>query len=245
MKLHEDKDAFGLLLENIHEKTGYRTDVLEKDYYVLLILQELSNFQADGLPAYFKGGTALYKALKTTNRFSEDIDLSVDTRGCSRTQNDKRLERATKKYVSLPRDAAQGKTNRSEVIAVYTYDPITAFDADDVLRRVSIRITQRRIPVIRHPSFFASQSLRAGSRQDATRARQAHSPAPPSRRSHKWRKALPSVCSFPGAFWRRRTTRSALQPPPPGKTAGNRTSLRRFAAQKTRSIRAAAPASGN
>lgn len=44
MKLHEDKDAFGLLLENIHEKTGYRTDVLEKDYYVLLILQELSNF---------------------------------------------------------------------------------------------------------------------------------------------------------------------------------------------------------
>ena len=135
MKLHEDKDAFGLLLENIHEKTGYRTDVLEKDYYVLLILQELSDFQADGLPAYFKGGTALYKALKTTNRFSEDIDLSVDTRGCSRTQNDKRLERAAKKYVSLPRDAAQGKTNRSEVIAVYTYDPITAFDADDALQR--------------------------------------------------------------------------------------------------------------
>lgn len=135
MKLHEDKDAFGLLLENIHEKTGYRTDVLEKDYYVLLILQELSNFQADGLQAYFKGGTALYKALKTTSRFSEDIDLSVDTRGCSRTQNDKRLERAAKKYVSLPRDAAQGKTNRSEVIAVYTYDPVTAFDADDALQR--------------------------------------------------------------------------------------------------------------
>ena len=36
MKLHEDKDAFGLLLENIHEKTGYRTDVLEKDYYVVI-----------------------------------------------------------------------------------------------------------------------------------------------------------------------------------------------------------------
>lgn len=135
MKLHEDKDAFGLLLENIHDKTGYRTDVLEKDYYVLLILQELSNFQADGLQAYFKGGTALYKALKTTNRFSEDIDLSVDTRGCSRTQNDKRLERATKKYVSLPRDESQGRTNRSEVIAVYTYDPVTAFDADDALQR--------------------------------------------------------------------------------------------------------------
>jgi predicted nucleotidyltransferase component of viral defense system len=74
--------------------------------------------QNDGLPAYFKGCTALYKALKTTNRFSEDIDLSVDSRECSRTQNDKRLERAVKKYVSLQRDPAQGKTNRSELISV-------------------------------------------------------------------------------------------------------------------------------
>ena len=98
MKLHLDKDAFGVLLEDIHSRTGYRTDVLEKDYYVVLILSELAEMQKDGLPAYFKGGTALYKALKTTNRFSEDIDLSVDTRNCSRSQSVKRLERATKKY---------------------------------------------------------------------------------------------------------------------------------------------------
>lgn len=135
MTLHNDKDSFRFLLETVHEQTGYRTDVLEKDYYVLLILHELAGFQADGLPAFFKGGTALYKALKTTNRFSEDIDLSVDTRGCSRTQSDKRLERATKKYVSIPRDVTQGKTNRSEVIAVYTYNPVTAFDENDALQR--------------------------------------------------------------------------------------------------------------
>ena len=135
MKLHEDKNAFRLLLDSIHERSGYRADVLEKDYYVLLILQELAGFQTAGLPAYFKGGTALYKALRTTNRFSEDIDLSVDTRECSRTQNDKRLERAAKKYVSLPRDASQGRTNRSEVIAVYTYDPVTVFEENDALQR--------------------------------------------------------------------------------------------------------------
>lgn len=135
MKLHLDKDAFGVLLEDIHSRTGYRTDVLEKDYYVVLILSELAEMQKDGLPAYFKGGTALYKALKTTNRFSEDIDLSVDTRNCSRSQSDKRLERATKKYESLPRDSAQGRTNRSEVITVYTYDPVTAYDSTDALQR--------------------------------------------------------------------------------------------------------------
>lgn len=132
MKLHLDKDAFRVLIETIHEKTGYSADVLEKDYYVVLMLEELAAKQAEGLPAFFKGGTALYKALKSTNRFSEDIDLSVDTRNCSRTQNDKRLEQATKKYTSLIRDPAAGRTNRSEIIAVYTYEPITSYDANDL-----------------------------------------------------------------------------------------------------------------
>lgn len=135
MNLHLDKDAFRVLIENIHEKTGYRADVLEKDYYVVLMLEELAAKQVEGLPVYFKGGTALYKALKSTNRFSEDIDLSVDTRNCSRTQNDKRLEQATKKYTSLIRDSAAGRTNRSEIIAVYIYEPVTSYDANDALQR--------------------------------------------------------------------------------------------------------------
>ena len=135
MKLHLDKNAFRVLIENVHKRTGYRTDVLEKDYYVVMILEELSAFQEEGLPAYFKGGTALYKALKTTNRFSEDIDLSVDTRQCSRTQSDKRLEKATKKYSSLTRDPEQGFSHRSEIMSVYEYEPVTAFDNEDELQR--------------------------------------------------------------------------------------------------------------
>ena len=135
MILHKDKDAFKVLLERISRETGYREDVLEKDYYVTLILKVLSEFQKDGFPAYFKGGTALYKALKKTRRFSEDIDLSVDTRGCTRTQNDKRLASATKKYVSLVRDPNQGVTNRSEVMQVYRYESVTSFDVDDALQR--------------------------------------------------------------------------------------------------------------
>ena len=136
MKLHLDRAAFRVLIDSIHQRTGYREDVLEKDYYVTLILKELADKQANGLPAYFKGGTALYKALKTTNRFSEDIDLSVDVRdAANRTQSDKRLEQATKKYSGLVRDKAAGKTHRSEVISVYTYEPVATYDADDALQR--------------------------------------------------------------------------------------------------------------
>ena len=41
-KLHEDRESFKLSLDQLHTKTGYRSDVLEKDYYILLILQELA-----------------------------------------------------------------------------------------------------------------------------------------------------------------------------------------------------------
>ena len=38
MKLHLDQEAFRVLIDTIHTQTGYRGDVLEKDYYVSLIL---------------------------------------------------------------------------------------------------------------------------------------------------------------------------------------------------------------
>ena len=135
MTLHEDKDYFEDILDRLSERSGYRMDVLEKDYYVVLMLKELSEKQNAGLPAYFKGGTALYKRLKNAQRFSEDIDLSVDTRGCSGSQNKKRLNLATKGYSSMVRDESAGRTNKSEVITYYTYDPIADYDANDRLDR--------------------------------------------------------------------------------------------------------------
>ena len=95
MKLHEDKFAFLNIINLIHEASGIRSDILEKDYYVTLLLRELADKQAE-LPAYFKGGTALYKAQKSIRRFSEDIDLTVCIDNCSNSQAKKRLELATK-----------------------------------------------------------------------------------------------------------------------------------------------------
>lgn len=135
LTLHEDINAFRVLLENVHDRTGYRLDVLEKDYYVTLLLRQLADKQINGLKAYFKGGTALYKALKNIRRFSEDVDLSVDTRNCSRTQSDKSLRQATKEYVFFNRSIDEGFTNRSEVMAVYTYSPQMEFDTNDSLQR--------------------------------------------------------------------------------------------------------------
>ena len=101
MNLHEDKFAFLNIINLVHEDSGIRSDILEKDYYVTLLLRELAGKQAE-LPAYFKGGTALYKAQKSIRRFSEDIDLTVCIDNCSNNQAKKRLELATKKYQSIP-----------------------------------------------------------------------------------------------------------------------------------------------
>jgi len=135
MKLHNDIDSFRVLIDNINEQTGYRTDVLEKDYYVVLMLEELAKKQQNGLPAYFKGGTALYKALKTTNRFSEDIDLSIETRDCTNSQGKRRLENATKKYECLTLDSSAGENKKNSITSVYLYNPITEYDPSDALQR--------------------------------------------------------------------------------------------------------------
>ncbi len=136
MMLHKDKDAFQALLSVIAEKTGIREDIIEKDYYLTLLLSELASWQAE-LPAYFKGGTALYKAIGSLKRFSEDIDLTVEVQDCSKTQGKKRLETAANGYTSLPRtsDKAREINSKGSITSVYEYQPVTKIDADDALQR--------------------------------------------------------------------------------------------------------------
>ena len=50
MKLHKDKYAFLTLIHKIHDRSRIREDILEKDYYVTLLLKELSEKQ-EQLPA--------------------------------------------------------------------------------------------------------------------------------------------------------------------------------------------------
>ncbi len=136
MKLHRDKYSFLNIIGLIHSVTGIREDILEKDYYVTLLLKELSEKQ-ETLPAYFKGGTALYKAQKSIRRFSEDIDLTICIDNCSGSQAKKRLETATKKYISLPRTSRKELEDdrKGSITAVYDYMPLVTVDTDDPLQR--------------------------------------------------------------------------------------------------------------
>ena len=74
--LHNDKETFSQAINLVTNKNGIRPDIVEKDYYVTMILRLLSK----RLPfIVFKGGTSLSKCHKAIKRFSEDIDITIDT----------------------------------------------------------------------------------------------------------------------------------------------------------------------
>lgn len=137
MKLHVNRDDFEAILLDISVHENIRADVLEKDYYVTLMLKELSEKQ-DSIKAYFKGGTALYKALSTINRFSEDIDLTVYTNDCtSKNQQRIRLEVSAKGYTVLERlsDDPENANFKDSVTSIYGYLPVIESIGDDPLQR--------------------------------------------------------------------------------------------------------------
>ena len=73
MYLHEDREMFKDIIEQTAEQIGKVPVVIEKDYYVTLILKLLAE-QLD--QCVFKGGTSLSKGFRVISRFSEDIDIT-------------------------------------------------------------------------------------------------------------------------------------------------------------------------
>ena len=74
--LHNDLSLFEQVILRVSEDTGIEASIIEKDYYVTLFLQRI----VAQLPnIIFKGGTSLSKCYKLINRFSEDIDLNIET----------------------------------------------------------------------------------------------------------------------------------------------------------------------
>lgn len=74
MKLHENKQLFRNYIAQTEEKGNIPAIIVEKDYYVTLVLKYLYEFNNE---IVFIGGTALSKGFDIIKRFSEDIDISV------------------------------------------------------------------------------------------------------------------------------------------------------------------------
>lgn len=68
------------MLNGLAPELGRAAVVLEKDVWICWALQQLFQMPRR-LPMAFKGGTSLSKVFDAINRFSEDVDVTLDYRG--------------------------------------------------------------------------------------------------------------------------------------------------------------------
>lgn len=82
--LHSNKDEFLKILERTSAQTGFPLRLLEKDYYITVVLSRISKLSSD---LVFKGGTCLSKIYYSYYRLSEDLDftLKLSTDNSTRT----------------------------------------------------------------------------------------------------------------------------------------------------------------
>jgi len=70
-----DKQAyFGVVADNLN----VMPQLIEKDFWVCWILEILFSLPESGSHLTFKGGTSLSKCYNIINRFSEDVDISIE-----------------------------------------------------------------------------------------------------------------------------------------------------------------------
>lgn len=93
-----------IIINQVSEQTGLIPVAIEKDLWVMIALRAIFNTEI-GKHLVFKGGTSLSKAWRIIERFSEDIDLSIDRSffdfngNLNRTQI-KNLRKASCKYIN-------------------------------------------------------------------------------------------------------------------------------------------------
>lgn len=141
MNLHLHKNDFAFLIRRAAEHSGISADIIEKDYYVTLMLEELAGKQ-DTIKAYFKGGTCLYKIYAPMQRFSEDIDLTVCVKGISNSQAKKMLEHSSKKFDSLSLDTenSANENHKGSITQMYQYDSCFDVPVDPLQRYEKVKV---------------------------------------------------------------------------------------------------------
>ena len=74
--LHNKKDTFEQLVLRTSEYLEVKAEIVEKDYFVTLFLKRIAAVMPD---IVFKGSTSLSKCYHIIKRFSEDIDLNLQS----------------------------------------------------------------------------------------------------------------------------------------------------------------------
>lgn len=138
MYLHENRETFQEVIEEVADYIGRTPIVVEKDYYVTLILKLLSEQLAN---CVFKGGTSLSKGYHVIDRFSEDIDITFNEHiGESRR---KKLKNVVLKGISVELGMPitnwdKTQSDRDYNAYFFAYDSVFGVEDDRLLQYVKL-----------------------------------------------------------------------------------------------------------
>lgn len=119
------------IIETVAREIGRSEQMVEKDTIQSMFLLGLSKSE---LPFVFKGGTALSKAYNLIDRFSEDIDLSMNRKP---THAEKAQSKDT--IISISEVLGLRLTNASDVMSRYDYNKYI-FEYDSMFSKIPLKI---------------------------------------------------------------------------------------------------------
>jgi len=144
--IHKNKDKFSKLVDRTASQTGFYAPLMEKDYYLTLILSKVNEFFDDLI---LKGGTCLNKIYYSYYRLSEDLDFSMrlpdytTTRGGRRKciQPIKDNIEYFAKQLDMRIEGAEnaGRDESKQYIYYFVYDPVTMPSKQTIKFEIGLR----------------------------------------------------------------------------------------------------------
>lgn len=140
MLLHKDREQFEAVLNAVSNELGVPVSIVEKDYYVTMILKQLA-LKASG--CVFKGGTSLSKCHHAINRFSEDIDITFSDK-LSQGERQKlknQVIAGISEYLELPIiDWDKTRSRRDYNCYTFKYSPIEGYVPESLIEGVKMEV---------------------------------------------------------------------------------------------------------
>ena len=146
------------IFRNTAQKMGVHEAVIEKDYWVCLILDHLFHKSRFRKHLAFKGGTSLSKCFSLIKRFSEDIDLILDWRLLGYEKDEPWQERSKTKQDAYNKEA----NKRTELFLANELLPVFISELSGIINeKVEMEVSQINPQTINvhYPQLFSTESI--------------------------------------------------------------------------------------
>jgi predicted nucleotidyltransferase component of viral defense system len=146
--IHEDKEQFSTLIDHVASVTGFYAPLVEKDYYLTLLLSRIQELSKDLI---FKGGTCLNKIYYSYYRLSEDLDFSMVLPRYQATRGERRkciqpvkdgIEGFVRQFNMKIEDSCNSGRNESkQYVYSILYDSVTTLSEQSIKFEIGLRFT--------------------------------------------------------------------------------------------------------